>query len=215
MRSPVPVLLVVLAGCGGDNAGPSAPASGSLEITTQTSGSVPATGYAYRVDGEPAQTIGSNARVSRADLDPGSHVVQLTGLPEGCAPAGDNPKAVSVAAGATTTIDFSVTCVAPVGTIDVGTATSGPAPASYDLVLDAGPLGPIDPSGTRAIDSIPSGLHTVGLSAVPANCQLAGDNPQTVTLQTGATAAVSFAITCVAPPPETGTLRITIATAGV
>jgi len=209
------VLLVVLAACGGDAAGPNAPAFGSLEITTQTTGSVPAGGYAYRVDGEPAQTIGSNATVSRADLDPGSHVVQLTGLPEGCTPTGDNPQAISVAAGATTTMDFSVACVAPVGTIEVGTATSGPAPANYDLVLDADPLGAIGPSGTRALDSIPSGLHTVGLSAVPANCQLAGENPQTLTLQTGATATVSFAVTCVAPPPETGTLRITIATTGV
>src|SRR5215213_1864444 len=116
MRSYVPVLLGLLTACGGDTAGPSAPASGSLEITTQTTGSVPASGYGYRVDGEPAQTIGSNATASRADLDPGSHVVQLTSLPEGCTPEGDNPQAVSITAGATTTIDFSVTCVAPVGT---------------------------------------------------------------------------------------------------
>jgi hypothetical protein len=215
MRSYVPVLLVVLTACGGDTAGPSAPSTGSLEIKTETSGQLPSGGYTYRVDGEPAQSIGSNATVSRVDLDPGSHVVQLTNLPEGCTTAGDNPQTVSVTAGATTSIDFSITCVPPVGTIQVGTATSGPAPGTYDLVLDADPLGPVDPSGTRAIDSIPAGVHTVGLSAVPANCQLAGDNPQTLTLQTGATATVSFAVTCVAPPPETGALRITIATTGV
>ena len=216
MRSYVPVLLVVLTACGGgDTAGPSAPATGSVEIKTETSGQVPAGGYSYRFDGEPAQSIGSNATVSRDNVGPGSHVVQLTGLPEGCSTAGDNPQTVNVAGGASTTIDFSITCVPPVGTIQVGTATSGPAPATYDVVLDADPFGPVDPSGTRALDSIPSGVHTVGLSAVPANCQLAGENPQVLTLQTGATATVSFAVTCVAPPPETGTLRITIATTGV
>jgi hypothetical protein len=216
MRNYVPVILGIAAtACGGSDAGPTSPTTGSLEINTQTSGELPSGSYRYRVDGEPAQDIGTNATVSRPDLEPGSHVVQLTALPDGCTAGGDNPQAVSVEAGATTSVDFAVTCVPPVGTIQVETATSGPAPAGYDLVIDADPQGSIGASETRALDGIPSGVHSVGISAVPANCELAGENPRTMTLQTGATAAVSFAVTCTPPPPETGTLRVTIATTGV
>jgi hypothetical protein len=200
MRAHVLVLLGCVAACGGDEAGPSGPTTGSLEIKTETSGQMPSGDYTYRVDGEPAQTIGSNASVSRTDLDPGSHVIQLTSLPDGCS-ATDNPQAVSVEAGATSSVAFAISCVPPVGTIQVEIASSGPAPASYDLVLDADPLGGIGASESRLLDSVPSGPHSVGLSGVPANCQLAGDNPQDLTLQTGATAAASFAVTCVAPKP--------------
>jgi hypothetical protein len=216
MRTYVPVLLGVAASaCGGSDAGPTSPTTGALEIKTQTSGQAPSGSFRYRVDGEPAQEIGSNATISRPDLEPGSHVVQLTGLPDGCTVSSDNPQAISVEAGATTAVDFAVTCVPPVGTIQVETATSGPAPASYDLVVDADPLGAIGATETRALDSIASGVHSVGLSAVPANCQLAGDNPRSMTLQTGATATVGFAITCTAPPAEIGTLKVIIATTGV
>jgi hypothetical protein len=214
MRSYVPVLLAVVAACGGDSAGPDEPVTGSLEIRTQTSGEVPSADYTYRVDGEPPQAIGPNETISRPDLETGSHVVQLTGLPDGCTASENNPQAVSIDPGSTATVDFVVTCVPPVGTIQVETATSGPPPQSYDLVLDGHLLGPIGSSESRALDNIASGVHEVGLSGVPANCQLAGDNPQSMTLQTGATATVSFAITCVAPPAETGTLRISIATTG-
>src|SRR3954453_6588255 len=214
MRSYVPVLLAVLCACGGDTTEPTPPTTGSLQIRTETAGEPTAEGYSYRVDGEPPQAIGTNATISRENLETGSHVIQLAGLPDGCSASGTNPQAVSVEPGSTSTVSFAITCVPPVGTGQVATATSGPAPASYDLVLDANPLGSIGPSDARALDSVASGVHSIGLSGVPANCQLAGENPRDITLQTGDTSTVAFAITCVAPPPETGTLRITMATSG-
>jgi hypothetical protein len=214
MRSYVPVLLAVLCACGGDTTEPTEPTTGALQIRTETAGEVTAGGYTYRVDGEPPQAIGTNATLSRENLEIGSHVIQLAGLPDGCTAGGTNPQAVSVEPGSTSTVSFAITCVPPVGTIQVATATSGPAPAGYDLVLDATPLGLIGASETRALDSVSSGVHSVGLSGVPANCQLAGENPRDMTLQTGDTAGVAFAITCVAPPPETGTLTVSIATTG-
>ncbi|MFL5531919.1 MAG: WD40/YVTN/BNR-like repeat-containing protein [Gemmatimonadales bacterium] len=215
MRSYVPVLLAVLCACGGDTTEPTDPTTGSLQIRTETAGEVTAEGYSYRVDGEPPQAIGTNATISRENLETGSHVIQLAGLPDGCSASGTNPQAVSVEPGSTSTVSFAITCVPPVGTIQVATATSGPAPSGYDLLLDAHPLGHVGASETRALDSVSSGVHSIGLSGVPANCQLAGENPRDITLQTGDTTGVDFAITCVAPPPETGTLRITIATTGM
>jgi hypothetical protein len=214
MRSYVPMLLAVLCACGGDTTEPTAPTTGSLQIRTETAGELTAEGYSYRVDGEPPQAIGTNATISRENLETGSHVIQLAGLPDGCSAGGTNPQAVSVEPGSTSTVSFAIACVPPVGTVQVATATSGPAPADYDLVLDANPLGTIGPTETRALDSVSSGVHSIGLSGLPANCQLAGENPRDITLQTGDTSAVAFAITCVAPPPQTGTLKITIATTG-
>src|SRR5215210_5607353 len=91
MRHYVPVLLAAVAACGSDDGGLTSATTGSLEIKTETTGQVPAGGYTYRVDGEPAQPIGSNATVSRPDLEVGSHIVQLAGLPDGCTWTGENP----------------------------------------------------------------------------------------------------------------------------
>ncbi|MFL5547361.1 MAG: hypothetical protein ACJ8AQ_07385, partial [Gemmatimonadales bacterium] len=193
MRSYVPVLLAVLCACGGDTTEPTDPTTGSLQIRTETAGEVTAEGYSYRVDGEPPQAIGTNATISRENLETGSHVIQLAGLPDGCSASGTNPQAVSVEPGSTSTVSFAITCVPPVGTIQVATATSGPAPSGYDLVLDANPLGHVGASETRALDSVSSGVHSIGLSGVPANCQLAGENPRDITLQTGDTTGVDFA----------------------
>jgi len=124
--------------------------TGSLQIRTETAGEVTAGGYTYRIDGEPPQAIGTDATLSRENLEIGSHVIQLAGLPDGCTAGGTNPQAVSVEPGSTSTVSFAITCVPPVGTIQVATATSGPAPAGYDLVLDAAPLGPIGAAETRA-----------------------------------------------------------------
>ena len=215
MRPYVPVLLAAAAACGGDDGGPTGPTIGSLEVRTETSGQTPTSGYTYRVDGEPAQPIGSSATVSRPDLEAGSHIVELAGMPDGCTTTSENPQAVSVTAGSTTVVPFAITCVPPVGTIEVVTATLGPAPASYDVVVDGTAVGAIGNSETRTFEGIPSGVHSIGLAALPANCQLAGENPQDLSLQTGETATLSFAITCTAPPVETGALRITTATTGV
>ncbi|HEX2251406.1 MAG TPA: hypothetical protein VHH32_13755, partial [Gemmatimonadales bacterium] len=215
MRCHALIIVGVLAACGGDGTDPTGPTTGTLEIRTTTSGPAATAAYNYRVDGEPAQAIGNNAVVSRQEVPAGSHVVQLTGLPDGCATSSENPQTVSVTPGSTTVVDFAVTCVPPVGSIQIVTATSGPAPTSYDIVLDGASVGPIDASGTRTLESIPSGTHALGLAALPANCQLQGDNPRATIVQTARTVRAVFTITCTAPPPETGSLRIATFTSGV
>jgi hypothetical protein len=205
----------VLTACGGEESDPTGPSTGTLEIRTTTSGPAATAAYNYRVDGEPAQPIGNNAVVSRQEVQAGSHVVQLTGLPDGCTATGENPQTVSVTPGSTTIVDFAVTCVPPIGSIQVVTATSGPAPTSYDVVLDGASVGAIDASGTRTLESIPSGTHALGLAALPANCQLQGDNPRATIVQTARSVTASFTISCTQPPPETGSLRITTFTTGV
>jgi hypothetical protein len=187
---------------------------GSLEVRTATSGEVPAEEFTYRLDGQPAQPIGSNSSAIQADLEPGAHVVQLAGLSDGCTVSGDNPQTISITAGSTAVASFSVNCVPPLGTLQVAVATSGAAPASYDLVLDATSQGPIGSAATRVLENIPSGAHSIGLSGLPANCEVAGENPLSTTVGTGRTTEISFAISCAPPPQETGALSITTSTTG-
>jgi TolB protein len=140
--------------------------------------------------------------------------VQLGGLPDGCSVLGDNPRTVSITAGASTAVAFTVECLPPVGTIEVTVTTSGPGPSTYDLVLDGTSQGPIPSSGVRSITDVPIGAHTVGLSQLAANCQVQEQNPQTVTIATGAAGTVTFTITCSVPPAQTGTLQVTTVTTG-
>jgi hypothetical protein len=214
MRPHALLLVVFAAACGGDDGGPTGPTTGALEIRTTTTGQIPNGGYTYRVDGEPAQYIAAAAMVTRPELEPGSHVVALAGLPDGCTAITDNPQTISITPGSTTTVSFAVNCVPPVGTIQVVTATSGATPDSYELMMDGTGLGSIGSSTTRSLEAIPSGGHSIGLGALPANCQLQGENPQVTTVRTGTTVTVLFTIICTPPPPESGTLNITTTTTG-
>lgn len=201
-----------LSSCGGDD-GPTEPSTGTLEIRTSTSNA--STGrYTVVVDGGAGNRIGLNAALTLAEVEAGAHAVQLGGLAEGCNVTGDNPRTVSVAAQSTAVVAFAITCVPPVGTLEVVTSTTGPGPVSYDLLMDGTSLGAIAATAARSLENTPPGVHTIGLSGIPANCQLQGANPQSTTAAAGATVTVSFAITCTPPPSQTGTLTVTTTTTG-
>ena len=85
----------------------------SLRITTATTGlELDPDGYGIAVDGGPASPIGLDATVVMDRLADGVHVVALTSLATNCSVTGENPRSVSVVAGATATVAFAVTCSA-------------------------------------------------------------------------------------------------------
>jgi hypothetical protein len=75
------LLATTLIGCG-DASGP--PAPGSIQVTTETTGFLKAEGYELAVDGVNTMSIGANEAVTVPELDPGSYLVELTGVPENC-----------------------------------------------------------------------------------------------------------------------------------
>ena len=201
--------------CGGGDV--TAPTTGSLEITTTTSGPEPdADGYAVTIDDGAESPLGANATLQRDNLEPGNHSVRLTGMAANCTVAGENPRNVSVPSGETATIAFQLTCSATTGSLAITTASSGPSPDpdGYSITLDGTDRGTLSVSGTVTLEALTTGSHAVGLSGVAANCQVQGDNPQTVTVTAGASVTAAFAVTCATPPPVTGTLRITTTTTG-
>ena len=186
--------------CSGDDV--TGPTTGSLEITTATSGPDPdGDGYGVTIDGGVPTALGVNATLQRHDLDAGNHSVQLSGLASNCTLTGDNPRNISVTSAETARVTFQVTCTAATGILQISVATSGPSPDpdGYSVTLNGTDRGVLITGTILTVDHLPAGDHVVGLSDVATNCQVQGDNPRTVTLRAGQTATVTFSITCTAP----------------
>jgi adhesin/invasin len=221
MANRLPGFLVVglslgFAACGGDSL-TIPPSTGTLQITTTTVGSdLDPDGYTLQVDALQPETIGTTATTSVEGLTPGTHNVVLTGLAANCGVAGDNPRSVTIAVGQTTTAAFDLTCGGTTGALEVTAQTSGPSPDAdgYAVSLDGTDRGPIGANAVLTLSSLPPGSHVVGLTGVAANCQVEGDNLRVVTIVAQATATLTFAVTCVQPPPLVGVLRITTPTTG-
>jgi hypothetical protein len=202
--------------CGGNDV--TAPTTGSLTITTSTTGAEPdADGYAITVDEGSATAIPVSGTLQRDNVEPGNHNVLLTRMAANCTVAGENPRTVAVPAGETVTITFELTCSATTGSLQITSATSGASPDAdgYTMTVDGADRGTLVASGAVTLDGLPTGSHSVGLSGVAGNCQVQGDNPRSITIVAGATATAAFDVVCAAPPAVSGSLKITTATTGL
>ena len=205
----------LLASCGGDDV--TAPPAASLVITTATSGPEPDTdGYTVSVDGGAEIPVGSNATYRDESIEPGSHSVLLGGLSANCTVMGENPRTVSVEAGATASVTFALTCEATTGSLSISTTTTGvsPDPDGYRVTVDGVDRGAVIATGAFSLESVPRGDHLVGLNGVSGNCQVQGDNPRTVTVPPGASASLAFEVSCTAPPTNAGSILIVTNTTG-
>lgn len=133
-----------------------APTTGNLTVVTTSSGqNVPTAEYTLTLDGTSNQLIPPNGQITFAGLPPGSHQVALSGLPTNCTLTSANPVTVTVVAGQTATITFTVNC----------TALPPPPP----------PPPPLPPQGTAPNDFMTGGgklqggreFATFGLEASP------------------------------------------------
>jgi len=205
---------------------------GSLHITTATSGvDLDPDGYGVCVDPSVGyygtscvnfQSIAVNGPVTIV-VTAGDHRVLLQGIAGNCAVSGDNPKGVTVSAGNTIEVAFSLTC-ATLPRLHVTTATTGTPVGSNgytvcvdpqydyydDLYCYSGAPQPIGLSGALTIP-VSAGNHTVQLIGVPDNCVIGGTNPRPVIATGTDTTEVPFTMTCTPP----GTVHVSISTVGV
>lgn len=105
-------------------------ASGSLRVTTSSSGVDVPSGYLVFVDGGSGQVIGANAQLVISPFGARSHTVFLD-APTHCAAGGTNPTTVQVTAGNTVEVAFHVSCAA-IGSIAFYSANQGLVSASAD-----------------------------------------------------------------------------------
>jgi hypothetical protein len=191
--------------------------TGSLQVSTTTTGSSPdADGYSLTVDGAERSALGPSGALTVAGLAPGDHLVGLSGVAGNCQPIGDNPRAVTVTAGASINVAFTITCVEPTpdaGTLQVTTTTTGPDidPNGYVVAVDGETSQPIGVAAQATVTNVAAGQHTVRLANVAGNCLVEGNNPRPISVPGGATAQVSFAVTCTA---ITGSVNVSVTTTG-
>jgi subtilisin-like proprotein convertase family protein len=149
---PLVFSLAFVAACNGDDDGTSPPTTGSLEVTTSTTGDdLDPDGYTVTVDGGTSQSVGINGSTAFAQVATGDREVELTGLAANCSVTGVNPRTVTVAGGGTASTSFDVPCFALTQTFSSVSAitlpdgapatTSGPAdpyPSTIDVagILD-------------------------------------------------------------------------------
>ena len=91
------------------------PNTGTLQVTTVTSGSNPdPDGYTIALDGGATQPIGSSATLTVSGIAAGPHTVTLASVASNCTVGGTNPLTVAVVGGQTVNADFTITCTAAV-----------------------------------------------------------------------------------------------------
>ncbi|HET6836488.1 MAG TPA: hypothetical protein VFH24_00525 [Gemmatimonadales bacterium] len=189
----------------------------SLSVTTTTQGiELDPDGYSLLVDGASGQPIGPTATLVIERLNEGEHTLELSGLASNCVAQGENPRTITIRSGATTISDFAVQCGATSGTITVSSVTTGEGsdPDGYDVLLDGSEQGTIGMNATTSLSGLTPGSHTVGLTGIAANCQVAEANPQSVTVSGGQSLQVAFSLTCSNPGPSAGTIQVTTSTSG-
>ena len=188
---------------------PIPPTTGSLTVTTSTSGSdLDPDGYTVTVDANNSQPIGPNSNgVTFNNLAAGNHPVVLSGVASNCSVSLGTSHTVTIIAGQTISHPFSVTCTAippTTGDLAVSTTTGGSDldPDGYTVTVDGAPQS-IGTSGNVTFQGLSAGTHTVGLSDVASNCAVSGSNPRSVNVPAGGVGHADFAISCTAlPPPQ-------------
>jgi hypothetical protein len=187
--------LAVLWACGD---APTGPATGTLEITTVTTGDrVDPDGYVVALDGD-GKPIGSNATLMLSDLALGEHELELQGLAAECAIAGPNPRPVTVESGVRGGVTLQISCRADIGSIALRTRTAGANPDldGYTVALDGGTGAPIGMNALVTLSRLPVGPHTLLLTGVAANCTVQGTNPRAVAVLVGSATEVTFGVAC-------------------
>jgi len=187
---------------------PPPPTTGTIAVTTATSGPSQPTGYTVTLDASASKSIPASGSVSFTDVPAGNHSVVLSGAPANCTVGGGTSRTVTITAGQTTPATFTVTCVAPpptTGDLTVTTTTSGSDldPDGYTVTVDGTDRAiPTNSSGIT-FSGLAAGPHTVGLSSVASNCSVSGSNPRNADVPAGGVGRADFTISCTAlPPPQ-------------
>jgi hypothetical protein len=186
------------------------PAAGILTVTTSTSGDgADPDGYAFAIGDGAAQPISPNASVNVGGVAAGATEVELSGLAANCLLDGANPRPVTLPAGGSAEVVFTVTCAAGTGALVVATESSGePAdPSGYTVSVDGAAAVAIGSNATRTFDGLAPGVHTVALGGLASNCAVQGQNPRSATVAASETTTIAFTVTCSA---TTGGLTVTV-----
>lgn len=150
-------------------------------------------------------TNGSGA-YSIANVNIGPRTVSLSNLPSGCTDPGS--QSTTVTNGATSTVNFTVTCPVPTGSVTGTISFTGASPSPTGITVTVTPTGGsalagVNPNAggvyTRTNVPVGSGSGSVALSTLPAGCSNPGAGSYSG-LTSGGSATVNFTVACTPPP---------------
>lgn len=229
-----PVLLLSFNACDGSQAvEPAVPAAstgsgGSTIKAPSGTGAIAVSGNRIDVSWQDNSTNETGFEVWRSPGGPDGTFTRLAGTGASVTSYADPGLASSTqycyrvrafktsSSGKTSYSDFSNTACAttPVpGAVQVTTATTGssPDPDGYFVRMDGGPDQLIGTNASITIAGVWAGEHTVWLTGVAWNCSVDGANPRAISVTSGATTEIVFAVTC----GPGNSLQVTAATTGV
>jgi len=199
---------------------PGSPSTGDLAVRVGTTGATPdPDGYTVTVDGAQSHTLAINDTTVYVGLAPRTYTVQLSGLAPNCTVPAGATQPVTVAAGQTATVTFSVSCPTtppPTGTLKVKASTTGatPDPNGYTVTIDGDSSRTIANNDSTTYTLVAGTSYLVQLGDVASNCTVTGGPSQPKTVIAGQTVTATFTVTCPTPPPPTGDLTVTTSTTG-
>jgi hypothetical protein len=151
-------------------------------------------------------TTNGGGAYSIANVTTGPKTVSLSNLPAGCTNPGSQN--TTVTSGNTSTVNFTVVCTVPSGTIS-GTISSSQGGGLNNVSVSATPtggsaVGPVSTSaaGAYSLAGVPvggAGTGNLSLANLPANCTNPGAIPYSG-LTDGGTITVDVTVPCTPPP---------------
>src|SRR5829696_7118467 len=81
----------------------------------------------------------------------------------------------------------------------------------YTLIIDGSDTETIGVSASLVVERLTDGPHQVRLAGLAPNCSAQGENPQSVTVHSGSTTAISFSVRCSA---TSGSIEVATSTSG-
>ena len=183
------------------------PVVGAVVVATPSSGTA--------LPGSTVSAAGTY-RVVEVPLDGGDGHIAVGTLPAGCVVPGPVPY-TGLTNKDSLTVDITIECVAPVGTVSgtVSTAVGGVATPLANVKVTvtpaagtAQPAVMTSPLGAYSVSNVPvsTGAGAVAVSNVPANCTIPSPTPYTG-LAIGGAVTTNVAVTCMA---TTGNLTVTL-----
>ena len=134
------------------------PTTGTLQVTTSTSGTSPdPDGYVVSMDGEELGTIDATGTGVLIGVPPGTYSVTLGGVAANCQVQGANPVTVSITAGGIGLAEFTITCQPPTLRLEIYVGNQQRAKVGTKLP---------NPIGVRVLDAAGKPVSDVTVSWV-------------------------------------------------
>lgn len=203
--------MVAAAGCGEDQVAPVPPPVLRVEVHTWGDDE-DLDGYLVVVDGDAGRPIPPNGELRIDDLEPGLHLVELTGAEPNCVTAPREIRPVRLSEADTVSVSFEVSCMVVGVSVQLARTGLDPDPSLVLLVDGVAHPTPLKATGVTELRRLSPGGHRFQLHDVAPNCTVADPAVRTATLAAGVVTPIEFSMACVA---AYGDLLVTVSTDGL